>query len=325
MIYLGVAILMVILLHGSVRAEPPYDQAGNKQVSFFYEELFDEARHRPIPVKIYHPQGNGPCPVIIFSHGLGGSKDSYEYLGRRWASRGFISIHPQHQGSDQEIWKDKANPIIELNRAVKDPTNLINRPLDVKFIINQLIALNQKSPLKGQVDQTKIGVGGHSFGAYTTLALVGQILPKLNGQDFSFLDPRIKAAVVMSPPTGSTKAHPKKSYGSIHLPILHLTGTKDNSPIDPKTLAQDRRLPYDNIQGPDQFLVILEGADHMVFAGQRLHKTVDTDPLHHNLILQLSSAFWEAYLNNDPTAKAWLIDGGLQKSVNQNGRVEIKR
>ena len=81
----------------------------------------DEARQREIPVKLYFPKtGDGPFPVIIFSHGLGGSRDNYEYLGRHWASHGYVSVHLQHKGSDAAVWKDQANPMEAMRQAVKE-------------------------------------------------------------------------------------------------------------------------------------------------------------------------------------------------------------
>ena len=65
--------------------------------------LRDAGRGRELPIKVYYPLESGRYPLIIFSHGLGGSKEDYEYLGRYWASRGYVSIHPQHPAS--ESWQ----------------------------------------------------------------------------------------------------------------------------------------------------------------------------------------------------------------------------
>ena len=52
------------------------------QVEVVRYDWFDSKRDRKVPVKIYFPKsGNGPFPVILFSHGLGGSRENYEYLG----------------------------------------------------------------------------------------------------------------------------------------------------------------------------------------------------------------------------------------------------
>ena len=153
-----------------------------------------------MPVKLYFPKtGNGPFPVIIFSHGLGGSRDGYEYLGRHWASHGYVSVHLQHKGSDTAVWKDQANPMEAMRQAVKDLRNSINRPLDVRFAIDQMEKMNRdKGPLHGRLDLGRVGMAGHSFGAWTTLAVIGEVFVGLGGREISLADPRVKAAIAMS-------------------------------------------------------------------------------------------------------------------------------
>ena len=74
---------------------------GSYAVATVSYDWTDSARNRKVPVKIYYPEkGQGPFPVIVFSHGLGGSREGYEYLGRRWASHGYVSVHVQHLGSE---------------------------------------------------------------------------------------------------------------------------------------------------------------------------------------------------------------------------------
>ncbi len=80
-------------------------------------ELFDTARQRPVPVRLYLPQqasAESPVPLVVFSHGLGGSRMGYSYLARHWANAGLASLHPQHVGSDNSVWR--GNPLELLQR-----------------------------------------------------------------------------------------------------------------------------------------------------------------------------------------------------------------
>src|SRR3954469_17976311 len=53
---------------------------------FVRVDWHDAARNRDVPAKIHFPSDStGPFPVIIFSHGLGGTREGYEYLARQWA------------------------------------------------------------------------------------------------------------------------------------------------------------------------------------------------------------------------------------------------
>ncbi|MEP0843579.1 MAG: hypothetical protein HRF43_12825, partial [Phycisphaerae bacterium] len=121
------------------------------------EALFDwrdQARDRDVPVKVYYPQaGGGPFPVIVFSHGLGGSRETYSYLGRHWAGHGYVCVHVQHVGSDESVWKGQTRPMEAMKRALLDPRNTLNRPPDVRFVLDRLEKLQtEDGPLKGRLD-----------------------------------------------------------------------------------------------------------------------------------------------------------------------------
>jgi predicted dienelactone hydrolase len=130
----------------------------------------DKRAGRVVPVKVYYPKdATGPSPVIVFSHGLGGTRDGYEYAGRHWASHGYVCVHLQHAGSDDAVWKGSKQPVADLRKAAQDPANAVNRPLDVRFAIDQLArAQKEDKLLKGRLDLDRLGMAGHSFGAYTT-------------------------------------------------------------------------------------------------------------------------------------------------------------
>jgi predicted dienelactone hydrolase len=152
--------------------------AGTNPVEILRDVWHDPARERNVPVKIYSPNaGKAPFPVIIFSHGLGGSREGYEFLGRHWASHGYVSVHLQHAGSDDAVWRDErpAERTRAMRRATLQPSNAIDRARDVSFAIDQLEMMNREHPtFKGRLDLERIGVAGHSFGAHTTLTIAGQ-------------------------------------------------------------------------------------------------------------------------------------------------------
>ena len=124
-------------------------------------EWRDAARDREVPAKIYLPKdGAGPFPIIIFSHGLGGSRDGYEYLGRHWAGCGYVSVHLQHHGSDDAVWKgvESAGRARAMREATTNLANTTNRPKDVSFAIDQLIELNGDPSSPRMAIKTGVGV-----------------------------------------------------------------------------------------------------------------------------------------------------------------------
>ena len=239
----------------------------------------DTGRNRDIPATIYAPATvTNPLPVIIFSHGLGGTRDGYRYLGEHWASNGYICVHIQHLGSDDAAWRDQGDKLASMRQAAVNPKNWSDRPRDVSFAITQMLG-------DRRVNTNAIGMAGHSFGAQTTMLILGQ---RVLGE--SYQDPRVKAGIAMS----SQRAASGEVYRDMTAPCLHLTGTQDDSPIFHQT-ATDRRYAFDHITAPGQWLLTLADANHMTFAGRG-------DPRHLTVIRQATTAFWDAYLNGSPSA-----------------------
>ncbi len=277
-------------------------------------EWKDAKRDRAVPAKVYYPRTGTNLPVIIFSHGLGGSREGYAYLGKAWAGAGFVSVHLQHIGSDDAIWRNGGNGRENAQQSVKDPANAFNRPLDVSFAIDELARMNAdaSSPLHGRLDLDRIGVAGHSFGAWTALAVAGQTSPfsRFTGGK-GFRDPRVKAMIEMSAPAPMNREDLDAAYAEIKIPTMHMTGTKDFLEAFPDTKAIDRRIPYDHIHGAESSLVIFNGGDHMIFSGRfrtGSEAEREQDAVFQKLIAEGTTAFWEAYLKDSAEAKKWLID-----------------
>ncbi|HOM52847.1 MAG TPA: hypothetical protein PL151_18425 [Phycisphaerae bacterium] len=309
------------------RDETRYAEAGPHEVATLRLAWTDDAREREVPVKIYYPANEeGPFPIVIFSHGLGGSREGYAFLGRHWASHGYVSVHLEHEGSDAEVWRGQTDAARELQRAAKDPRNAINRPKDVSFAIDQLQQLQAEDggPLGNALALDRIAVAGHSFGAFTALAVVGELGTYASEQRLA--DPRVKCAILMSTPVPvSRRDRYDAVYGEIVVPCLHMTGTLDETPIA-VTKVEDRRIPYDHIQRAEQYLVTFVGGDHAIFSGRpRRGSRAEKDPLFHKLILAGTTAFLEAYLADGDEAKTWLRDGGYRKMLATNARFEHKR
>jgi len=293
----------------------------SQEVAILRETLHDDARHRDVPVKIYCPgEGSGPWPVIIFSHGLGGSREGYEYLGRYWAGCGYVSVHVQHAGSDESIWKGLPPAQIKsvFSKAAHDPFVAVERTKDIPFVIDELTRLNadKNSPLACRLDLKHIGMSGHSFGGWSTMVAVGQSLA-LPGT--SFADSRIRAAIQMSGPTPKNLAAAK--FPAITTPLFHMTGTLDDSPIGDTDAAQ-RRIPFDEMTSPSTCLLTFNGADHMTFSGRR--NSGAEDAKFHRLICQASTAWWDAWLRGDAKAKTWFYDGGFARLLGSGGTFETK-
>lgn len=305
----GRSALLGLVLIISANANAKGDAIGIMDGGFF-----DDKRDRDVPYRVYHPaEQTAPAPVVIFSHELGGSKEGAAYLGKHLAANGFIAFHIQHPGSDESIIEE-AGPDQEdidkaLTKAVKKPRNALNRFRDVPFVIDTITAMNTADgDMKGLFDLNHIGLAGHSFGARATLIAAGERVGP--GLSFSFKEPRLKAAIVLSPNTPRKDVNYDKAYRDIDIPILHITGTQDFGalPEHRMTAPEMRIVPFTKINNSDQYLLVLDNADHSTFSGRRLGSADETaeDTRHVSAVKDATLAFFRATLLDDDEAMAWL-------------------
>ena len=270
--------------------------------------FLDGERQRELLYRLYYPETlAGRLPLVIFSHGLGGSREAAPFLGRHLAENGYLALHIQHPGSDESVWKGALTRIgarLSLLNSIRNPRNALDRFRDVPFVIDELEKWNQEGPLQGHIDLDRLGIAGHSYGARSVLAAAGELLGPTR---ISFRDPRIKAGVALSPNLAQNSQDPRAALAKIEIPLFHITGTLDESPLpaerdmDP----EQRTRPYQLIDTGDQYLFVLENADHATFAGRRL-STSEEKPLDRQHIEQLERGillFFNAYLRNDLEAR----------------------
>jgi len=313
-----------LLLMATAALGATYDPLAGEKAGIEQKDLTvkDEKRAREIPIRVYLPRDKTPAPVVFFSHGLGGTRAMGGYLGNHWAARGYVAIFLQHPGSDDSVWKDK--PLGERIAAMKKAANLDNlllRVQDVPAVLDQLEVWNKQSgqPLSGRLDLKRVGMSGHSFGAVTTQYVSGQSPPL--GK--SFTDPRIKAAVIMSP-SGPRRGDPKQSFGAVKTPWLLLTGTKDTAVITDISV-EDRLAVFPALPAGGKYELVLDKAEHSAFTDRPLPGDVEKrNPNHHRAILAISTAFWDAYLRDSTEAKNWLDSDRVRSVLDKEDRWQRK-
>jgi len=278
--------------------------------------------------KCYLPAGKDkPSPVVIFSHGGGGNRDSNEMLGRHLASHGFAALHIQHEGSDDRAVR--ANP--RSLRAINDPKASEPRFLDIAFVVASLQSKDRIGALKGRIDPDRIGMSGHSYGGLTCQIAAGQ---NVRGYGQKLAVPALKGVFILSPsPPRESYGDAKSSFTNMLMPMFSLTGTADVPP-DKSFAAKERRVPFEQTSNVDQWLLVLDGATHFTFSGQeklprvaRLLPGMEADPnlaANHACIRAAALAFWQTVLLGDPEAKKFLSEGEYARFVGKRGIVEFK-
>jgi predicted dienelactone hydrolase len=327
--YLLAACLLLLTCSCVSYAQAKTDRAETSKSSegIVYQDWQDAQRGRTIPIKIYLPKsGAAPYPVVIFSHGLGGSREAAVYLGDYWSQHGYLGVFVQHPGSDTGVLQGSMGQgrqaLIERMQAAANGKNLIDRVQDIKFVLDELEKRNQNDPvLKNQLDLGKIALAGHSFGAGTTLAVGGQTFGAAV-KNLETKDKRVKAAIYLCPPVFG-KSPPAEIYGGIQIPGLLVTGTEDNSSIR-ETKAEDRRIPFDGMKSPHQYLVNFVGADHATFGGRSFRAPKEGDEKFHELTDRVTTEFLDATLKGDASAWHWLDSAEVTTYLGKTAMFERK-
>lgn len=289
--------------------------------------VHDTKRKRDLPIRVYLPAETKVAPVVLFSHGLGGSRENNPYLGKHWSGRGYVVVVLQHPGSDESVWKGQGPAGIPL--AMKQAASVQNyllRVADIPAVLDQLERWNAQSDhaLHGRLDLAHVGMSGHSFGAVTTQAVSGQSALGSTRAN----DPRIKAAVMMSPSVPSAGSA-ERAFSTVKIPWLLMTGTNDVARIGGMTVGPpdvaSRLGVYPALPPGDKYEIVLKDAEHGAFGERALPGDGrKQNPNHHRVILALSTAFWDAYLKGDATAKAWLTGDGPRSVLEKDDKWQHK-
>src|SRR5262245_24589378 len=90
----------------------------------------DPARGRELPLRLRWPDGEGPCALVVHSHGLGGNREGGDAWGQAWRDAGFAVLHVQHPGSD--------TPAVRASlRSAASAEQLIARVADMRFVLDE--------------------------------------------------------------------------------------------------------------------------------------------------------------------------------------------
>ena len=290
---------------------------GSHTVTEVSDLVLHDAKHtKDVHVRVFYPAEFGKYPVIIFSHGAGGSQTCCESLTQHWASYGYVTIQPTHDDSAVQR-RNGGEEDIRFPQAVRDalrkPALWESRPEDISFVIDSLSALQDRIPgLQGKIDAERIGVAGHSMGSFTAEAIAGARIDLPGHSGATFADPRVKAVLCLSPQGPGQFGLTEHSFDAISLPYLGVTGSLDS--LGPLASPAWHKVPFDRSAEGDKFHVFIEGANHMSFVTARTvsTKTVSQGEAILNYTNSAALAFWDAYLKNDAGAKGYLGSNRLE-------------
>jgi predicted dienelactone hydrolase len=123
-------------------ATPPEKQSASAEIATALRDAPSERK-------------GAPYPLILYSHGHGGSRTELIYFAYHLTSHGFVVAAMDHPGD-----------------TIYPPFDAVDRPLDILFVLDQFAKLT-KGDLAGIIDSEHSGVAGYSEGGLTTLEVTG--------------------------------------------------------------------------------------------------------------------------------------------------------
>ena len=307
---------------------PPV-QAQDNRATVLDETWLDAARQREVPVKLRWPDASihsGQRPVVLFSHGLGGTRDGGAVWGEAWAAAGFAVLHLQHAGSDLAAVRGVASSFNDKTglRSAAGAPQLLARLRDVGFVLDEIGRRHASNQSRwGAVRPTQVGMSGHSFGAHTTLGMAGQRYPGMQRNDGDYInEPRLASFIALSPtlPASPDGGDARRAFERLTRPLLSITGTRDGDvaatgATPERRMAVFAAMPSEGLPGDrpgGKAHLVLQDADHMTFAGQtgraveivpREAITRDLQGAHHALVAAITTDWWRATLLDDAAAR----------------------
>jgi predicted dienelactone hydrolase len=239
-------------------------------------ELVVPHRQEPLVVHVVEPARAGQGRLVLLSHGLWDSPDSFRGWARLLASRGSTVLMPIHPGSD----RGQRQAMLNGQAPPPRPAELRLRPLDLQVLIDA--AADQRLGLAPGTETGKVVVIGHSWGATTALQLAGvrpsarQLAARcLNPSDpdrnlswtlqcswlsdadqAALADSRVIAVAAVSPPTQLLFDH--GAARELSARVLLVSGSRDwVVPPDLEALE-----PFRGSLGRGHQLVLAQGGDH---------------------------------------------------------------
>jgi predicted dienelactone hydrolase len=282
-------------------------------------------------VRVVAPAVGSMLPIILFSHGHGGSNflssmRGYGPMADFYAAHGFVVILPTHQNS-KTLALDPNGP--------GGPLFWRSRAQDMHFLLDHLDEVEAVVPgLAGRLDRTRIAAVGHSMGGHTVAMLAGMRVTDPETKEVADLSaPRIKASVMLSPPGSGADLAPwarehypvlaNNDFSHMAMPGLVVTGDKDFSDLFSE--RRDWRTDAYVLSPGRKSLVVLRGAEHLLggVSGYDAKETSDESPERVAAIQRITWAYLQTALC--PEKDAWnRIADELSKDRSSFPRVETK-
>jgi len=273
----------------------------------------------------------GPYPLLVFSHGYGGSGIGAVFLTEVLASRGWVVAAPDHHDRHSAV-RIRTPQVKDYDRlgllrhamqiaasGREDRGEYLYRLDEIELVMDRMLT---SEPFKNILDTGRIAVGGHSFGGFTALGVCGAIQERL--------DPRIKAILLFSTGAGGYLFN-EDELSSVRIPSMLFLGEKEKDKLRGRdmTMSEIADKIYRNMPPPKYFLEV-KGANHLSFNNRFTDRRAvrflsENDEQLFDVIRRYSIAFLEKYVGGRKDAVQVLNQGDplLTRYLRDPGRDDL--
>ncbi len=287
----------------------PADIPSDAESLISYDEVMGNANSTDRPIMPFTFLGRAsrnakphlsedPYPLIIVSHGYTGSRYLMTYLTENLASKGYVVVSIDHTES---TFRDAAG----------FHSTLLNRSLDVLFVLNEITRLEQQtnSFLNGLVNPDLTALIGYSMGGYGVINVAGAGYSPQATQFFSAMsrgskalqqrtvgnpefessiDPRIKAVVAFAPWGMTRGVWNAQGLAGIKIPSLFVAGSMD----DISGYEKGTKAIYEGAVNSNRYLLTYQNARHNVAPNPPPPESLEPG-LHIDEYLRYADSVWD--------------------------------
>jgi dienelactone hydrolase len=234
----------------------------------------DQGRSAPtrtLVTDLYVPEGEGPFPLIVHAHGAGGHPRKFTQLLGAWAQHGYVVVAPAFP-----LTNDRSGG----SDVIGDYTR---QPGDLRFVLDEVLAMADRdgTAVSGKIATDHIGASGLSLGGATTYGFAFNSCCR---------DDRIDAVIIMA----GIRLPFEGTFDMTDMPLLVTHGTVDVLPVE------NAREAYAEATAPKYFVSLVGGLHAPPYE--------DTPSPHDELVTDLTTDFWDAYLRADDDAATRVVE-----------------
>ena len=263
-------------------------------------------------------------PLVVLSHGYPGNRYLMSHLGENLASKGYVTVSIDHTDS---TYTDQA----------AFGSTLYNRPLDLRFVIDQMAQLD--TDLGNAINSDIVGIIGYSMGAYGALVFGGAgvteaatelswgtpnglLAQHMAGSESheALVDPRVRAIVAIGPWGRNAGLWDAEGMAGLRKPTLYMAGS-----LDDVSVYETIRTLFEESIDTERHLLTFDQANHNAAApipapkeSWQASELLDFVPFEHyadpvwdtvrmnNIAQHFVTAFFDMHLKGDGSMRRYL-------------------